>query len=301
MRKNTERVRVDEAVGNPRIDRPRQSGRPSWLPAVAAAAIAAIVIGAGAGAGGARAASDIEGVWSFNGGRVAIQAQPDGEFIGTVVAPTTFALCVHAVGEQMWSAMRLQPDGSFWGLHRWYIEPTCAPNPVPGPTAWRVLQGADGARFLRVCFSYPGSSQPAIAPDGSSTNVTSPPCLDSALIAPLPVAEAPAGGVGPQSFVESLSLPSVHKCVSRRSFQLHLRDPRNDPLKRVLVTLRGHRVAVVRRPHTVVVTIDLKGLPPGAFTVRIRAVTVLGHRLSRNRTYHTCTRGTVRPSARRRR
>jgi hypothetical protein len=31
-------------------------------------------------------------------------------------------------------------------------------------------------------------------------------------------------------------------------------------------------------------------LPKGAFTVKIRATTILGHRLSANRTYHTCAK-----------
>jgi hypothetical protein len=65
------------------------------------------------------AASNIEGVWSFNGGRVAIQAQPDGAFIGTVVAATTFTVCPHPAGEQIWTALRLHADGSYRGLHQW--------------------------------------------------------------------------------------------------------------------------------------------------------------------------------------
>lgn len=265
------------------MDRPLRSKRPRCLLAVIAAAI--LLAGGVASAG---AASSIEGVWSFNGGKVAIQAQPDRTLIGTVVAPTTFALCPHPLGERMWTGIRLQDDGSYWGLHQWYFEPTCMPNPTLGPTAWRVLEAGDGTRFLRACFSYPGSSQPAIAPEGSSSNVTSPPCVDSSLIAPLPVDVAPASRSGAQSFARSVSLPSVHKCLSRRAFQIHLRDPKNDPLKEVLVTFRGRKVAVVRRAKIIVATIDLNGLPPGAFTVRIRGTTVLGHRLSSSRTYHTC-------------
>src|ERR1700689_1456437 len=67
-------------------------------------------------------ASPIEEVWSFSGGQVAIQAQPGGTFVGTVVAPTSFAECTHPVGEPMWTDITPQPDGSYWGLHQWFFE-----------------------------------------------------------------------------------------------------------------------------------------------------------------------------------
>src|SRR6202007_3412327 len=56
----------------------------------------------------ALAVQNIEGVWSFNGGRVAIQAQAGGTFSGTVVAPTKFAQCPHPIGEQMWTDISQQ-------------------------------------------------------------------------------------------------------------------------------------------------------------------------------------------------
>ena len=255
--------------------------------------VAAMLLAADAAC--ASGASSIEGVWSFNGGNVAIQAQPDGTLIGTVVAPTTFALCTHPVGEQMWTGIRPQADGSYRGAHQWYLEPTCMVNPTLGPTTWRILHAADAAYFLRVCFSYPGSSQPVIGPDGSSSEATSPPCLDSALIAPLPVGEAPASRAGAQSFARSVSLPSASRCLSRRAFQIHLHDPKNDPLREVLVTLRGRRLAAVRRARSMVATIDLTGLPRGAFTVTIHLTTVLGHHLASSRTYRTCMHSSSSP------
>src|SRR5262245_11468751 len=75
----------------------------------------------------------IEGVWSFNGVKIAIQASQPGVFIGTVVAPTKFSLCTHPVGEEIWTQMVQQSDGSFWGLHQWYFESSdCFPNPAQG-------------------------------------------------------------------------------------------------------------------------------------------------------------------------
>jgi hypothetical protein len=232
--------------------------------------------------GASGAGSAIEGVWSFHGGSVAIQAQANGTFVGTVVAPTAFAQCPHPVGEQMWTGLRPQPDGSYEGLHQWYFEGSCAPNPRRGLTAWRVLAATGGSRFVRVCFSAPGSAQPTIAPDGTSANVSYG-CVDSALVAPLP-----AGSSRALSFARVVTLPSARKCLSRREFRIHLRNPAYDPLKRVIVTLRKRRLAVERRNGRIAATIDLRGLPRGAFTVRIAALTVLGHRLSGSRTYHTC-------------
>jgi hypothetical protein len=48
------------------------------------------------------------------------------------------------------------------------------------------------------------------------------------------------------------------------------------------------KIATARKGKYIVATINLKGLPKGAFTVKIHATTVLGHTLSASRTYHTC-------------
>jgi hypothetical protein len=248
-----------------------------------------LLVGLG-GVADASSSSAIEGVWSFKGGEVAVQPLAGGTYAGTVVAPTQFAQCSHPIGEQMWTTIAPQADGSYFGLHQWYFEDaSCTPNPTLGPTAWRVLATADGSRFLRVCFSSPGSSQPTIAPDGSSAHVTRE-CVDSALIAPLPPSVAPTSRAGALSFARAVSLPSNRKCTSQRVFQIHLRDPKNDPFKKVVVTLGKHRVTVVRHGRLFASTINLKGLPRGSFTVKIRATTVLGHHLSGSRTYHTCVK-----------
>jgi hypothetical protein len=231
-------------------------------------------------AASASASSGIEGVWSFGGGQIAVAPAANDTFVGTVVVATTFAECVHPVGQPIWTGMTLQPDGSYWGFHQWYLEKTCELNETLGPTAWRVKEGPDGSRYLRVCLSKPGSTQPTIPAAGPETAVTYE-CLDSALTAVLP-----ASGVAG----ERLSLPSSKQCLSARLFKIHLLEPKYDPFKKVLVTIRGHRIASVRRGDYVVATIDLKGLPAGAFTVKIRATTVLGHHLSGSRTYHTCAK-----------
>jgi hypothetical protein len=243
------------------------------------------------GAGSANASSPIEGVWSFNGGVVDIQSQPGGTFRGVVTSATKFAQCSHAVNEEMWTGMRLQPDGSYFGLHQWYFEDTCAPNPTPGPTAWRVLQSSTGSRFLRVCFSEPGSnSQPLIAPDGSTSHVTYG-CTDSMSISPLPkITQKEGAGAshGQISFRQTVTLPSAHKCLRARTLKIVLRDPAFDPLKRVVVHVNGHTAADIRNLKKLKRPIVLKKLPGSSFKVKVLAITVLNQRLSGSRTYHLC-------------
>jgi hypothetical protein len=246
------------------------------------------------GASAAHASPAIEGVWSFNGGAVDIQAQPGNTFRGVVTAPTKFAQCSHPINEDVWSTMTLQPDGSYFGFHQWYFEGTCARNPEPGPTAWRVLRSSNGELFLRVCFSAPGSgSQPTIAPDGTSAHVTYG-CTDSASIAPIPTvaanqgAQAKAGQIG---FRQTVGLPSARQCVRRHTLRIVLHNPAYDPLKEVVVRVGKRRVADVRSLKKLRRPIVLGGLPGGSFKVKVLAITVLDQRLSGSRTYHSC-RGT---------
>jgi hypothetical protein len=234
----------------------------------------------GVGVASACAASSIEGVWSFNGGQIAIGPLSNGTFAGTVVAETKFAECTHPVGQQIWSGMKPQPDGSYDGLHVWYETSACVIDPTMGPTAWRVQQASDGTRYLHACFSTPGTSQPLILADGSERNVTYG-CVNSARIAALPTGRA-------LNFNVLVAAPRAKKCLSRRAFQIHIHDPKHDPFKTISITIARHRLVVKRQGHVSVATVSLKGLPYGTFTLRIRALTVLGHVLSGHRTYHTC-------------
>jgi hypothetical protein len=250
---------------------------------IAALIAAALLVGAPS----ARADSPVEGVWSFNGGKVAVQA--DGEaLVGIVVAPTKFTQCTHPVGERMWTEMHRQPDGSYWGLHQWFFATSeCIANPTLGPTAWRVMRTPDGERFLRACFSEPGSgSQPTIAPDGTSADVTFG-CVDSALVAQLPA-------ISSAQFGRYVTLPSNRTCISRSKLRIRIRIPRNDPLKKIFVMLnRGkiHRRAKLRQhDKTVTAVLNLDGLPAGSFTVKVRLTTVLGEHLSGGRTYVRCAK-----------
>jgi|SRR5271165_5968640 len=244
-------------------------------------ALAAVAL-LGVGVASASAASSIEGVWSFGGGQIAVRSAGTNTFVGFVVQKTTFAECPHPVGQEIWTDITAQSDGSYWGLHQWYYEKTCALNRSLGPTAWRVREEPNGSKYLRVCFSKPSTTQPTIPSSGPETGVTYR-CLSSALVAPLPTGGAAA-------FKTALQLSGSKRCLSGRLFKIHLAEPKHDPFKTIRVTLRGHRLATVRKGGYVVATVNLAGLPPGAFTVKIKATTVLGEHLSGSRTYHTCAK-----------
>lgn len=249
------------------------------------------------GAAPAGANSEIEGIWSFNGGEVAIHPVSGGTFTGVVVTPTKFAECSHQAGEAMWTRISPQPDGSFWGFHQWLFEQTCAANPVLGPTAWRVLQTPTGTRYLKVCFSEPGKPQPTIAPSGASANATFP-CSNSAPTAPLPVIVSGSTGNthgGSQSaeqvsFAGTFGLPRAATCVRQGSLKIKINDPRYDPLKEVVVWIKRRKIADVRGAKRLKRSIVLKGLPSGTYTLRIVATTILDQKLSGKRTYHSCAR-----------
>jgi hypothetical protein len=255
----------------------------------------------------AASTKEVEGVWSFGRGAVAIQRLSNGIFQGTVVKPIKFATCEHPVGEVMWTDMQEQPDGSFWGLHQWY-HGACEPDPDLGPTAWRVLETANGEqRYLKVCLSTPGSSQPTIAADGTSAEMTYG-CLDSTPLAELPetVGEASEGAKGangtggesgpeqthqPISFASAVELPSSKLCFEPKALKIHLRNPKYDPIEEVVVRIDGKRVAHVRGGKQLKRDILVAKLPTGRYEIRILAVTVLKQRLSGHRIYHSCGTG----------
>jgi hypothetical protein len=230
----------------------------------------------------ASAQADIEAVWSFSGGQVAVQAGGDGTFTGTVIRETTLANCPHPVGEQMWVAVRAQPDGQYWGGHQWYRDLGCEPIVERGNTAFRQLSRPDGGRFLRVCFSPPESPevQPSIAPDGSSTGSPGS-CLDSDLVSALPT------GKPKVEQIATLPTQGKRRCLSRRSFKIRLKEPKGDALRSAEVFLNGKRIQV-RTGERLTAPINLRGLPKGRYTVKIVAKTVLGDTIQGKRRYRTC-------------
>ena len=230
----------------------------------------------------ASAQADIEAVWSFSGGQVAVQAQSDGSFLGTVIRQTQFAECPHPVGEKMWTNVRAQPDGQYHGEHQWFHVSDCSYMSPKGRTAWRVLTRPDGAKFLRVCFGKPETgTQPTIAPDGTATGDEQG-CNDSDLVSPLPQN---------QPAITTISnLPSARRCRSKRSFRIRLKEPPGDALKEARVFVNNKRVGPVRVGARLTAPVDLRNLPRGRYTVKITAKTVLGKTISGTRRYRTCAR-----------
>jgi hypothetical protein len=247
----------------------------------------------------------IEGVWSFNGGAVGIQALSNGTFQGTVVTPTKFASCEHPVGQVMWTDMRQRADGSFLGLHQWYHGASCEENPVLGHTAWRVLESSGGARVLKVCFNLPGDEElPTIAPSGAPFSASeyaayhvTYECVESTPLAPPQTVEGGGtgkGGPGTITFSQVVVLPkATAACVSQTSLKITLRDPKYDPLEQVVVRINGKKVADVNGIKHLKKGILLKELPSGIYKVSAVATTVLKQRLSGSRTYRSCAKGSV--------
>lgn len=234
----------------------------------------------------AQADSPIEGVWSFNGGKVAVEASGDGSFRGVIVAPTKFSQCFHPVGEEVWSEIKPQADGSYWGLHQWYFETAeCTPNPERGLTAFRVITAGDGSKSLEVCFSEPGSkSQPKIPPSGSPTGATYG-CSNSAHISPLP-------SVAPADAPKYILLPGNGLCLTRPKLKVRLRNPSGDPIVQAKVRLRSgkvrRRAKLTKKSNGFVATLNLRGLTKPKFTVSVKVTTALGHHLKAKRAYRLC-------------
>jgi endoglycosylceramidase len=94
----------------------------------------------------------------------------------------------------------------------------------------------------------------------------------------------------------AVTLPSG-LCASRRHFQIHVRARRDVRIRHVRVLLRGRvlrSVAVGGRRGLAAVSVDLRGLPRGAFRIRVVATGTRGGRRVRTvgvRVYHTCRPG----------
>ncbi|MCW2998990.1 MAG: hypothetical protein JWN65_2539 [Solirubrobacterales bacterium] len=96
-----------------------------------------------------------------------------------------------------------------------------------------------------------------------------------------------AKDVWPFAGAGALGLPSAGRCVSRRAFTIHLRQPRGRRLASARVFVDGRRVKVVRGARTTA-RIDLRGLPRGTVTVRVVAKTRSGRTITETRRYRTC-------------
>jgi len=93
--------------------------------------------------------------------------------------------------------------------------------------------------------------------------------------------------------VAAVRLPSSRRCVSRRTFTIHLTRHRGVRILSAAVLVPGRRLAV-HSGGRLSTSIDLRGLPPGRFRVRIVIrLASRGHRrtLRITRNYRTCVAG----------
>lgn len=252
------------------------------LCALAASAAATLTVATAPAAAESSGAS-IEGIWAFNGGRVAIVADSAGGYRGVVVAPTRFDQCEHEVGEQMWTAIKEDGDDSFAGQHQWFSgDGTCTPLKKTGKTAWRLMSDGDGV-FLRVCFSSPESGlQPLIAGGGEASDASFG-CVDSDLIS--------RDVKGATTLY--LRLPRLHHCISRPRLRIRINDWPNDPIQELAGSLRSgtterHARVAAASGGGYFATIDLRGLPTTPFRVQVGVATVLGNQLTAKRRYRRC-------------
>jgi hypothetical protein len=255
---------------------------------------AVLVLGASSASA---ATNEIEGVWSFEHGSVAIEPGPNNTLQGKVETETQFVECPHVPGEVMWTNMKEQPDGSFWGSHQWFHAGCQLDSQFVGPTAWRVLHNAKGGAYLKVCFSHPGGGQPEIAASGAETKPSGfYNCYESSLIEPLPPTGSGSGtgtGTGGSGV---LSTVNTKACVSQSTLKLKLKDSKSDPLKQVVVELNGKKVATVKGVKAINKAlkkggITLTKLPSGTYKISVSATTVLHKTLTGSQTYKACTPG----------
>ena len=197
---------------------------------------------------------------------------------GCVPAPGAPAGTV--CGPQGGSCAYPKPPGQPAG----YVEPGSpsgtTQNGYEGPTTW-FSNVAAGSSAGTVNFS------PTLGP-GKATffSLEAPPSLAQLGVgAPVP---------GKPSFGTVVGLPSTKKCVSKRKFRIHIRQPGGIKIQTALVFLNGKKIRVFKakffRRLRHAATVNLRGLPKGTFKVRIVVLTSAGDTLKGTRKYHTCTK-----------
>jgi hypothetical protein len=86
----------------------------------------------------------------------------------------------------------------------------------------------------------------------------------------------------------AIVLPSAHSCASRRRFRVHFRVNKGIRIATASARVNTRFYKVIKKQQTLQSFVDLRGLPKGAFTLRIRATTTRHQVLTNTRRYHTC-------------
>ena len=169
-----------------------------------------------------------------------------------------------------------------------------AGNPVSGsPLVFQVAganpRGASAAASAAdgtAPFSYTGAAggtdtvTVCIDSDGSGTCDANDPITTTATVAWASVV-AQVGGSGVTLTKKS--------CASRRAFTIRLRERKGEKIASAVVRVNGKKVAT-RRGKRLTAPVNLKGLPPGKFTVEITAKLTNGKTKKGKRTYNTCAK-----------
>ena len=218
-------------------------------------AVVAISVAAPAPAA-AHSGEPIEGTWTYNGGRVEVDATGDHEYTGTVVQSTLFAddSCSHPVGQEMWDIRGSGP--AYRGTHVWYAGTTCRWLPG-GKATWRIIDTDPESFLLRFCTAPPGKGEPRV--DASGEPVAPTECATLRRTKPPAPGSGPGSGPGaddPDGCSADGDLcvrdpaftdPAAGNCISRsdigRRFKLVWRGTRPARLRRVRYFLNDDLVA----------------------------------------------------------
>jgi hypothetical protein len=222
--------------------------------------------------------SPVEGTWTFLGGRIAVERQEDGSFLGTIIRRTNVDVCPGEIGERIWIDLRLQDDGQYWGEHQFFRTSECEVVPERGNAAFRVINRA-GVTFLRICLADPEGpdAQPSIAEDGTETNATGG-CHDAEFFDLLPTAEP--------KLKKIVKLPRQSGgCVPKKRFLARLRHPRGDALTEAKVKLDGRKRTVRRKGTRLRARIVAS---EGTHRLRVVAETARGRVIKGTRRFTVC-------------
>jgi hypothetical protein len=195
---------------------------------------------------------------------------------------------------------------------------TCVPSQIPFHSLKQSSQGFQintGAGFQHVepfggarsvpradhtyVYDLTGSGQSAIfkfsdQPAKDNYGVFKIQVLTAAECAAIQCEGPQAGRSGDQTTTTSTEVNSSvftlpRTCVSRRRVTIHVRKINGVKLVRATVSLGKKTFKVLRGKALLRSTIDLRGLPKGSYTIRIKGRTSRGQILTAHRTYRTCT------------
>ncbi len=133
---------------------------------------------------------------------------------------------------------------------------------------------------------------PAPAPPAPPAPPTppAPPAPPAPPVTPKAAAQALAKQ-SPAAVATALGMPSAKVCVSRRAFDIRLRETKTIKLRSAKLTWSGRKSTAKRVKKRLTARVDLRGFKKGTFTVKITAKTTTGVTLKGTRKYKTCGAG----------